>query len=74
MIELLVDNFQEQIFGFNGPKKMYFENYLKKINRFGDNYEKFIKYEIKRINYICYKMMKKISKLYSLIQDKNPQQ
>lgn len=74
MSELLADNFKEQVFGFSGSKKMYFENYVKKINRFGDNYDKFIKYEINRINNICYKMMKKLSKLYSLIQDKTPQQ
>jgi hypothetical protein len=74
MHELLLDDFREHIFGFQGAKQEYFENYLKKIKRFGDNYENFIKYEIKQINNICYKMMKKLSKLYSLIQDKNPQQ
>jgi hypothetical protein len=74
MSKLLVDNFKEHLFGFDGEKKMYFENYVKKINRFGNNYEKFIKYEINRINNICYKMVKKLSKLYSLIKDKNPQQ
>jgi hypothetical protein len=74
MHELLLNDFREHIFGFQGAKREYFENYLKKIKRFGDNYGSFIKYEIKQINNICYKMMKKLSKLYSLIQDKNPQQ
>lgn len=72
MNELLSNNFLEMMLGFSGGKQKYFENYLKKIGRFGGDYEKYFKYEINQIRYICRKMMKKISKLYSLINEKNP--
>lgn len=74
MYESLLTDFRDHIFGFEGAKQEFFEKYIKKINRFGDNYEKFIKYEISQIRKVCYKMTKKLSKLYSLIKDKNPQQ
>lgn len=74
MNQMLTDNFIESLMGFQGRKKKYFERYLRTINRFGDDYVKFFKYETKHINYVSYKMMKKISKIFSLIQSKNPQQ
>ena len=73
MNQMLTDNFIELLMGFQGRKKKYFERYLRTINRFGDDYVKFFKYETKHINYVSYKMMKKISKIFSLIQSKNPQ-
>ena len=51
-----------------------FDKYLSKITRFGDDYERFFKYEINQTRKICLKMTKKLSKLYSLIKDINPQQ
>ena len=73
MRHMLTDDFIEAFMGFQGRKKKYFERYLNSINRFGDDYVKFLKYETKQINQICLKMTKKLSKLYSLIKDKNPQ-
>ena len=72
MNEFLSNNFLEMMLGFSGGKQNYFENYLKKIGRFGGDYERFFKYEINQIRHISRKMMKKISKLYSLINEKNP--
>lgn len=73
MNTLLTNDFLEAFMGFQGKKKKYFEKYINSINRFGDDYEKFFRYETKQINNICLKMTKKLSKLYSLIKDKNPQ-
>lgn len=74
MHQLLTDNFIESLLGFDGEKKEYFTKYLNKLNRFKDDYERFYRYELKQINYISSKMMRKISKIYSLLKDKNPQQ
>jgi hypothetical protein len=74
MRDFLTDDFMEELFGFRGAKQRYFDKYLSKITRFGNDYEKFFKYEINQTRNICLKMTKKLSKLYSLIKDKNPQQ
>lgn len=74
MRDFLTDDFMESMFGFRGAKQRYFDKYLSKITRFGNDYEKFFKYEINQTRNICLKMTKKLSKLYSLIKDKNPQQ
>jgi len=73
MKEFLTDDFMESMFGFRGAKQRYFDKYLSKITRFGGDYERFFRYEINQTRNICFKMMKKISKIYSLIKDKNPQ-
>ena len=74
MRDFLIDNFRESLLGFSGDKEIYFDKYISKITRFGDDYERFFKYEINQTRKICLKMTKKLSKLYSLIKDKNPQQ
>lgn len=65
-------DFMEKMFGFRGAKQRYFDKYLSKITRFGGDYDRFFRYEINQTRNICFKMMKKISKIYSLIKDKNP--
>ena len=72
MRDFLTDDFMENMFGFRGAKQKYYDKYLDKITRFGKDYEKFFKYEINQTRNICLKMTKKLSKLYSLIKDKNP--
>jgi hypothetical protein len=72
MKEFLTDDFMDNYFGFRGAKQTYFNNYLNKLTRFGGDYERFFKYEINQVRNICHKMTKKLSKLYSLIKDKNP--
>lgn len=74
MRDFLADNFAEAMFGFSGAKQRYFDKYLDKITRFGKDYERFFRYEINQTRNICLKMTKKLSKLYSLLKDKNPQQ
>ena len=74
MKEFLTNDFMETMFGFRGAKQRYFDKYLNKITRFGGDYERFFRYEINQTRNICLKMIKKISKIYSLIKDKNPQQ
>lgn len=71
MREFLSDNFFESMMGFHGDKQKYFDRYLSKITRFGGDYEKFFKYEINQTRNICLKMTKKLSKLYSLLKEKN---
>ncbi len=73
MDRMLTTDFMETFMGFQGKKKEYFEKYLKRLNKFDDDYEGFFRYETKQINNICLKMTKKISKIFSLIKDKNPQ-
>lgn len=68
MKEFLTQDFMESMFGFSGAKERFFDKYLTKITRFGDDYEKFIKYEINKTRDICLKMTKKLSKLYSLLK------
>jgi hypothetical protein len=74
MKDFLTTDFMENILGFRGAKQRYYDNYLTKLTRFGGDYERFFKYEINQVKNICHKMTKKLSKLYSLIKDKNPQQ
>jgi len=74
MKEFLTDNFAESLFGFSGAKQRYFEKYLDRITRFGKDYERFFQHEINQTRNICLKMTKKLSKIYSLMKDKNPQQ
>lgn len=71
MREFLTKDMFEGIFGFSMEKQKRFDRYLSKITRFGGDYEKFFEYEINKIRYICLKMTKKLSKLYSLLKEKN---
>ena len=70
MKSFLTQNYMEELFGFSGGKEKYFKKYLNSIGRFGDDYEKFFKYEISQTRNICLKMTKKLSKLYSLLKEK----
>jgi hypothetical protein len=45
------------------------ELYKKRIYKYGDNYEKWYKAEIKEMNINCEKTLKKLSKLYSIAKD-----
>lgn len=74
MKEFLTQDYMEEWFGFKGAKQRYFDKYLSIITRFGEDYERFFRYEINQTRNICLKMTKKLSKIYSLIKDKNPQQ
>ena len=61
---MLLQHPLEQLFGFNGEKNMFFENFLKHLKRYGDDYKKFFKSEIKLFNFVGDRMIRKIMKLY----------
>lgn len=56
----------EGLFGFRGEKEIFFDNFIKNLEKFGDNYEKFFNYEIKMFHYVSDKMIRKLIKLYDL--------
>jgi len=62
----LTTDFIETFLGFRGDKEKYFNKIVKEINKQQENPEKFIKNEIKLMNYVGNNMIKKISKLYDL--------
>lgn len=66
MVSFLSQHPLEAIFGFRGEKQIFFDNFIKHLERFGDNYEKFYIYEIKLFNQVGEKMIRKIIKLYDL--------
>lgn len=66
----LTSDFFESIMGFSGKKEEVFNNYLKKIQKY-DNYNDFFKNEEKMFKTISGRLMKKIHKLYSLLNDKS---
>jgi hypothetical protein len=53
-------------FRFIGKKEKYFDDYLNKILKFGDDYKKFFEQESKHINSESKRMFKKLSGLYAL--------
>jgi len=59
----------EALFGFTGEKEIFYKNYVKTLERFGDDYRKFYEYEIKKMNYVGTNMIKKIAKLYDVASD-----
>jgi plasmid maintenance system antidote protein VapI len=69
--ELLTENFMENLFGFSGDKKELFENFIKTVTKYKSDPIKFYEYEIDRMRKISTKMIKKISKVFGLIDDKN---
>jgi len=62
----LTQNPFEGLFGFRGEKEIFFDNFIKNLEKFGDNYEKFFNYEIKMFHYVSDKMIRKLIKLYDL--------
>jgi len=62
----LTQNPWESLFGFEGEKEIFFDNFIKNLEKFGDNYEKFFNYEIKMFHYVSDKMIRKLTKLYDL--------
>jgi len=65
----IITNPLEALFGFTGEKEVFYKNYVRSLNKFGDDYKKFYEYEIKKMNYVGSKMIKKIAKLYDMAHD-----
>jgi hypothetical protein len=65
----LTTNFFEEMMGFSGKKEEVFRNYVKKIQKY-DNTDDFFRNEEKMFKRTSYDLIKKIHKLYSIL-DKN---
>ncbi len=65
----LINNPLENLFGFRGAKGEFFNNYLRKLSKYGGDFEKYFKYEEKMFNFVATKMIKKISKVYSMAKN-----
>ena len=69
MVKRLTSDFFEAIAGFSGAKQKFLENYEKILEKFGNDYEKFFRYEIKLMNKMGDKMIRKIGKVYDLARE-----
>ena len=65
----LTTNFFEEMMGFSGKKEEVFRNYVKRIQKY-DNTDDFFRNEEKMFKRTSYDLIKKIHKLYSIL-DKN---
>jgi hypothetical protein len=66
--EMLTTNFIEMVQGFVGEKDTFFRKFLSKMSRF-DSYESFFRYQEKVFKIVADKMIRKIAKLYSILDD-----
>jgi hypothetical protein len=69
VMRYIVTNPLEALFGFTGEKEVFYKNYVRTLDKFDGNYKKFYEYEIKKMNYVGNKMIKKIAKLYDVATD-----
>lgn len=67
---LLTSNFLEEIMGFGGEKGSVFRKFINKIQKF-NNAKDFFNHEEKLFKFVADKMMRKIAKLYALIDENN---
>lgn len=65
--EILTHNFFEQLLGFEGEKLKVFNKFINRNQRF-QNPEEFVKYYEKYFHFIGDRMLRKISKLYSMTE------
>ena len=66
---LLTKNPMEMMFGFTGKKDEFFKKYLQRLEKYYGDFEKYFKYEEKMFNFVATKMIKKISKVYSMAKN-----
>ena len=71
MVNTITTNPLEVILGFSTDKKKMVNDFFRQISRFKNNFNGFYEYEEKNFKFVADKMIKKISKLYSLIDDEN---
>jgi len=67
---LITSSFFETLIGFEGEKEIVFTNFVRNMQRYSNNPIKYFEYEIRKMNNISNKMLKKLSKLYGLINNK----
>jgi hypothetical protein len=56
----------DELIGFQGQQQVMFRNFIKKVLRFKKP-EEFYKYYEKQFKYVADEMIRKISKVYSLV-------
>lgn len=66
---MLISSWGEQILGLRGEKAKFFEKYLEKLESESNNPKRFFNKEIKKMNFMAEKTIKKIAKLYDLIDE-----
>lgn len=66
--DLLVTNPFEAILGLQKNKRKYFEDFIRKITKL-DSGKKFFEYQEKFFKFVANKMIKKISKLYAMLNE-----
>lgn len=69
MSRRLSTNFIEAILGFSGEKGKFFDDYVKEINKFDNNFKKYFEYEEKYFKFVANKMIRKIAKLFAMSKD-----
>jgi hypothetical protein len=67
---LLTTDFNEMFIGFSGDKRKLYNDFINETQRFKNNPLKFFEYQEKKIRNVSNYMLKKLSKLYALIEDK----
>jgi len=68
---LIATDFVENLLGVFGPDKMrLISNFAQEVAKFKDNPLDFFKFEEKKLKRVSSEMLKKLSKLYSLIKEK----
>ncbi len=60
----------ERLFGFSEEKSNFLNSYQKKLLKYQNNVKGFFENEIKMFNFVSDKVMKKLSKLFSMINKK----
>lgn len=68
--ELLTSEFLENILGFTGEKATVFQKFINKIKNF-ETVDDFFRYEEENFHFVANKMIKKISKLYAMLEGEN---
>jgi hypothetical protein len=63
---MLTNNFFEALFGVSEEKQKFLDAYEKEILRFKNNPLKYFEFQEKKFKFVSEKMMKRLSKLYSL--------
>lgn len=66
---LLMNSPVEMVFGFQGEKGKFFNKYLQKLSKYEGDFKKYFEYEEKMFNFVATKMIKKISKVYSMTKN-----
>jgi hypothetical protein len=68
--DILQTDFFEAVFGFSGAKAGAFEKFVNEVLKYKNNPMKFFEYEIDKMHQVSTNMMKKLSKMYALIDNK----